>query len=80
MFAANTGVPYVLRHQFRNPEVLFQYLTVFLETEFGSWMDRWHAERWHGNGDVVGANGLPIGLELPGVVECEPWIGARTCF
>ena len=42
-------------------------LTVFLETEFASWMDRWHVEQWNGNSDVVGVNGLPIGLELPGV-------------
>ena len=46
-------------------------LTVFLTTEFASWMDRWHVERWHGNHEVVGANGLPIGLELPGVDECK---------
>jgi uncharacterized protein len=47
-------------------------LTVFLETEFASWMDRWQAERWNGNGEIAGENGLPIGLESPGVDECGP--------
>ena len=46
-------------------------LTVFLETEFASWMDRWQVERSHGNHEAVGANGLPIGLELPGVDVCK---------
>ena len=48
-------------------------LTVFLETEFASWMDRWHVERLHGNHEVVVANGLPIGLELPGV-DAPKWV------
>lgn len=46
-------------------------LTVFLETEFGSWMDRWQAERWNGNGEIAGENGLPIGLESPGDCRCS---------
>jgi predicted RecB family nuclease len=47
-------------------------LTVFLETEFASWMDRWESERLRGNPDVVAENGLPIGLELPGINSCHP--------
>ena len=47
-------------------------LTVFLETEFASWMDRWQTERWHGNGEVAGENGLPLGLQLPGGSACKP--------
>jgi uncharacterized protein len=35
-------------------------------------MDRWQAERWNGNGEIAGENGLPIGLESPGVDECGP--------
>ena len=42
-------------------------LTVFLETEFGSWMDRWQVERSHGNHEAVGANGLPI-CGVPSVI------------
>jgi uncharacterized protein len=47
-------------------------LTVFMETEFGSWMDRWQAGRPNVNGEVTGENGLPIALKLPGVDECKP--------
>lgn len=46
-------------------------LTIYLETEFASWMDRWQAERWHGNHEIVGDSGLPIGLELPGIDSCK---------
>ena len=47
-------------------------LTVFMETEFGSGMDRWQAERWKKNGEVAGVYGLPVAMKLPGVDECEP--------
>jgi predicted RecB family nuclease len=47
-------------------------LTVFLETEFASWMDRWHIEHWKGHQKVTSEDGLPIGLTLPGSEECAP--------
>ena len=47
-------------------------LTVFWDSEFASWMDRWECERRRGNTAVVGANGLPLGLDSSVAQECKP--------
>ncbi|WP_144998955.1 hypothetical protein [Polystyrenella longa] len=47
-------------------------LTLFLESEFGSWMERWNCERRRGNSEVVDANGLPLGVDLRLIDCCEP--------
>ncbi|MEX0716363.1 MAG: hypothetical protein WD066_07250 [Planctomycetaceae bacterium] len=46
-------------------------LTVFLETEFGSWMDRWHLELRNGTEGIANDHGLPHGVILNGAT-CAP--------
>ena len=56
--------------QFINGQIRFSPsdLTKFMESEYSSWMDRWHLELKAGNHSQV----VPCGFEGAGIEICEP--------
>ena len=56
--------------QYINNEIRFSPsdLTKFMESEYSSWMDRWHLERKAGNHSQA----APQGFEDAGIERCEP--------